>query len=119
LVVFNGGISDDRKWTGYPALLACQERGPSVEISKAVSRRVLKDIDPGLKPDSVEFSYSVAGYTNGYFHLKGVQRPPVDTTKPLHIRATISKEDVLNAMNETRARGERRKYAKAEYFIEP
>ena len=110
LVVFNGGLSDDKRWGVYPATLASQAQGPAVEISKTISRKV---------NEGVEYSFRLVAYTNDQFQFQGVQRPPVDTTKPLNVHVELSKEQVLSAMEETRKRGEKRTYDKLNYFIEP
>jgi hypothetical protein len=110
LIVFNGGLSDDKRWRVYPALLACQGSGPTIEISKALSRKA---------KEGVEYSFSLVNSTNGQFQFTGVQQPPVDLVRSLHVHLDLSREEILSAMEEARKRGEKRKYEKVDYFIEP
>lgn len=110
LIVFNGGLSDDKRWKVYPALLACQGPGPAVEISRALSRKV---------KEGAEYSFLLVSFTNGNLRLTGRQHSPVDTGKPLNIDLELSKDEILSAIGKTLKRGEKRKYEKIDYFIEP
>jgi hypothetical protein len=44
MVIFNGGLTDDRRWGVYPALFVYRRDTGTLEVSKAISRLALRDL---------------------------------------------------------------------------
>jgi hypothetical protein len=65
-----------------------------------------------------EYSFLPVTLTNNEVHLECLQRSAVVADWPAYTNIIVSREDMLNAMDETRARGEKAKYAGVEYLIE-
>jgi len=55
LVVFSGGLTDDRRWKVYPAALAFAPDGPPVEITEMVTRKHC--VDQGVEYAAVAGAY--------------------------------------------------------------
>jgi hypothetical protein len=114
LAVFNGGLSDDRKWKGYPALLAYTGSGCVVEISAPVSRQI-----EGWIPAWTNYSFELLPATNGLIRFDAMQIPPIDWSRPKRFEVVVDKTNIVEFAISAQTSAPTRMFGKNKYCVAP
>ena len=118
LVVFAGGLTDDRRWKAYPALLAFAPDGPPVEITEMATRQ--NCTDQGIDYASVAgaYRYRIDSASQGVIRLSGMNIPESPSQGAWSIEVTVSRDGISKWVQDVRRRGIKKRYGGVE-FIAP
>jgi hypothetical protein len=116
ICLFNGGLSSDPKWKGYPALLAYRSPGPVVEITERMTQKYCKENAKNYPDKRGKFAYLLRTFTNETFVLLGYSKPPGRLTNE-EIVLRVSPKELIEMTESIKKTGEKRKYETIEYRI--
>jgi hypothetical protein len=116
-VIFSGGLTDDRRWKIYPAVLACERDGPPVEVTEMVTRKHSMSQGGEYSAVAGAYRYRVDSATQGGVRFSGMKIPESAAQGEQSIKVTVSMEEIKNWVEKGRKAGRRKTNRGNEYFV--
>ena len=116
-VVFSGGLTDDRRWKVYPAVLAFVPGSAPVEITEMVTRKYCTT--QGVEYASVAgaYRYRVDSASLGGVRLAGMKLPESSAQGAQSIEVTASRDEVDEWIRNGRKSGVKKTYCDVEFLV--
>jgi hypothetical protein len=116
-VVFSGGLTDDRRWKVYPAVLAFAPGGAAVDITEMVTRK--HSIAHGADYPSVAgaYRYRIDSASQGVVQLAGMKLPESSSREPQSINVTVSRNEIDEWIRIGRKGGGKKMYGGVEFIV--
>lgn len=117
LVVFSGGLTDDRRWKVYPAVLAFSPGGVAVEITEMVTRKYC--IAQKIEYSSLAgaFRYRVEPLSDGLIRIHGMKLPEFSPSRMEWMDVSVSREEVEEWIRQIRKSGTKKSYDGVEFLV--
>ena len=112
LIIFNGGMSEERRSRFYPGLFGYSGSGDVVELSQPLGRQI-----EAQSSGATNYAFQVTGVSNDVISLRANQIPPIDRMKPISLSLLTSKEEILQMIAMAHSNGWRREYERVSYLI--
>jgi hypothetical protein len=118
LAVCSAGLTDDRRWKIYPAVLAFTPGGPPVDITELVTQKYCERQNIPYPPLRGALRYNVQSSTNGLVSLLGQRLPEATTEFMRGIEVELTPDEIEGWIKEARRTGTESVYGGVE-FVEP
>jgi len=112
LIVFNGGESDERVWSYYPAFFGYSGTGKMVELSQPLARRIALH-----SSGATNYAFEVTASVNEVVNLRASQSPPIDRLRPITLTSVTTKEEILQIIAAAQTNGLAKEYEGISYLI--
>lgn len=96
LVVFSGGLSDDRRWKVYPAVLVFVPGSAPVEITELVTKKHFMAQGDGYVSLAGAFRYRVVSASQTGVRLSGMKLPESSAPGPQAIEVYVWRDEIIN-----------------------
>ena len=116
--VFNGGLSDERKWITSPALFVADPNGNVVEFSAALTRQYCRENNLKYDRRAHDFVYRRPALTNGVFWVAG-QNWAAKDEDTRWIQMSFGTNRLSEIISEVKAAGTKGFYRGGQFYKEP
>lgn len=116
ILVFNGGVTDERIWNIFPAIFVVESGHPPVEISKLIAKKYCDMNGLDVSTYLSIYSFEIISSTSNSVSLEGSRTTNIVNNVDTHIKLDISRAELFSMVQYGVTNGVLKVYNNCSYF---